>query len=102
MQESFSKWQVLTSKKNDHKNLENCPVLMPYNIAERDKAYDKCHHLLNPFKSNEISCFNQMDQSISSSGLLGVVFFILIQNFNRSSCKQTVESIFVYVQQRER
>ena len=36
------------------KNLEkNCPVPMLHNIAEPDKAYDKCHHLLNPFNSNE-------------------------------------------------
>ena len=53
---------------------------MFYNIAESDKVYDKCHHLLNPFKSKETSHFYQMDQSISSSGMLGVVvFFILIQ-----------------------
>ena len=81
MQESFSKWQVLTSKKNDHKNLENCPVLMPYNIAERDKAYDKCHHLLNPFKSNEISCFNQMDQSIFVFRVIGCSLFYSYSKF---------------------
>ena len=51
---------------------------MPYNIAEPDKAYDKCHQLLNPFKSNETSHFYQMSP-FSSSGLLGVVFLILIQ-----------------------
>ena len=37
---------------------------MPYNIAEPDKAYDKCHYILNPFKSNETYHFYQMDQSI--------------------------------------
>ena len=36
---------------------------MLYNIAEPDKAYDKCHHLLNPFKSNKTSHFYQKDQS---------------------------------------
>ena len=47
------------------KNLgKNCPVSMPYNIAEPDKAYDKCHYILNPFKSNETYHFYQMDQSI--------------------------------------
>ena len=52
---------------------------MPYNIAETDTAYDKCHHLLKPFKSNGTSHLYQMDHSFSSSGLLCVVFFILIQ-----------------------
>ena len=28
---------------------------MLYNIGEPDKAYDICHHLLNPFKPNETS-----------------------------------------------
>ena len=37
---------------------------MVFNIAEPDKAYDKCHNLLNPFKSNVTSHFYQMDQSI--------------------------------------
>ena len=63
------------------KNLEkkNCPVSMPYNIAEPDKAYDKCHHILNPFKSNETSNFYQMDQSIFVSIVVGYCFFILFQ-----------------------
>ena len=30
---------------------------MSYNIAEPDKAYDNCHHLLNTLKSNETSHF---------------------------------------------
>ena len=37
---------------------------MLYNIGEPDNAHDKCHHLLNPFKSNETSHFYQMDQFI--------------------------------------
>ena len=58
---------------------KNCPISMLYNIAESDNVYDKCHHLLNPFKSNETSHDYKMNLSTSSSGLLGVVLFILIQ-----------------------
>ena len=47
---------------------------MLYNIAEPDKAYDKCHHLLNPFKLNEIPTFIKWTSPFSSSGLLGIVF----------------------------
>ena len=49
---------------------------MFYNIAESDKVYDKYLHLLNPFKSKETSHFYQMDQSILSSGMLGVFLFL--------------------------
>ena len=52
---------------------------MLYNIAEPEKAYDKCHHLLNPFKLNETSHFYQMDQSIFVFRVVGCWFFILIQ-----------------------
>ena len=47
---------------------------MPYNIAEPDKAYDKCHHILNSFKLNETSHFYQMDQSIFVSMVVGNCF----------------------------
>ena len=47
---------------------------MPYNIAEPDKAYDKCHHILNPFKSNETSHFYPMDQSIFVFMVVGYWF----------------------------
>ena len=57
MQESFSKRCALTPKMYDHKEPKNCPVSMLDNITEPDIAYDKCHHLLNPFKSNETSHF---------------------------------------------
>ena len=50
---------------------------MPYNIAEPDKAYDKCHHILNPFKLNETSHFYQMDQSIFVSMVVGYCFSFL-------------------------
>ena len=47
------------------KNLwKNCLVSMLHNIGEPDKAHDKYHHLLNPFKSNETPHFYQMDQFI--------------------------------------
>ena len=36
---------------------EKYPVSMLYNIAEPDKAYNKCHHLLNPFKSMKLPTF---------------------------------------------
>ena len=52
---------------------------MIYNIAEPDKAYDKCHHLLNPFKSNETSHFYQMDQSICVFRVVECIFSLLIQ-----------------------
>ena len=72
------------------KNLgKNCPVSMLYNIAEPDKAYDKCHHLLNPFTSNETSHFYQMYQSIFVFRVVGYCY----SNFNRASCKQTVEGL---------
>ena len=61
---------------------------MPYNFAEPDKAYDKCHHILYPFKSNETSNFYQMDQYIFVFRVVGCVFFSF-----RTSCKQTVESL---------
>ena len=64
----------------DHKEpWKKNSVSMPYNIAEPDKAYDKCHHLLNPFKSNEVSHFYQMDQSIFVFWVVGCCFPILIQ-----------------------
>ena len=66
-----------------------CPVLMLYNIAEPEKANDKCHHLFNPFKSNETSHFYQMYQSIFVFRVAGYCY----SNFNRTSCKQTVESL---------
>ena len=64
----------------DHKEpWKNCPVLMPYNIAEPDKAYAKCHHLLNPFMSNETSHFYQMDQSILVFMVVGCCFSFLFK-----------------------
>ena len=78
---------IMTSKMYNHKEpWKNYPVSMLYNIAEPDKAYDKCHHLLNLFKSNETSHFCQMDQPI-------FVFFSFLFKFNRISCKQTVENL---------
>ena len=84
---------------------------MPYNIAEPDKAYDKCHHILNPFKSNETSHFYQMDQSIFVFRVVGYCFSFLFK-FNRTSCKRTVDIavcgvcscfvLIVYVPQKER
>ena len=68
---------------------------MLYNIAEPDKAYDKCHHLLNPFKSNETLHFYQMNQSFLSSGLLAFVFHSY-SNFNRANSRkpdQTLQSV---------
>ena len=65
---------------------------MLYNIAEPDKAYDKCHHLLNPFKSNETSHFYQIDQSIFVLGLLGVVF-ILIQILIEYPVSKKIENL---------
>ena len=62
---------------------------MLYNIAEPDKVYDKFHHLLNPLTSNETSHFYQIYQSL-------FVFWVVeycYSNFNRTSCKQTVESL---------
>ena len=47
---------------------------MLYNIAEPDQVYD---NLLNPFKSNEISYFYQMNLSFFVFRV--VLFFILIQ-----------------------
>ena len=67
-------------------------VSMLYYIAEPDKAYDKCHHLLIPFKSNETSHFYQMDQSFFVFRVLGCCFSFLFI-FNRTSCKQTVENL---------
>ena len=60
---------------------------MLYNIAEPDKAYDKCHHLLNPFKSNETSHFYQIDQSIFVFRVVGCCFHSY-SNFDRIPCKQ--------------
>ena len=63
------------------KNLgKNCPVSMPYNIAEPDNAYDKCHHLLKQFKSNETSHFYQMDLSIYVFNVVGFLIQILIEH----------------------
>ena len=54
---------------------------MPYNIAETDKAYmyDKCHHILNHFKSNETSHFYQIDQSIFVFMVVGYCFSFLFK-----------------------
>ena len=52
---------------------------MLFNIAEPDKAYDKCHHLLNPFKSYETSHFYHIDQSIFGLHGFWMLLFILIQ-----------------------
>ena len=61
------------------KNLgKNCPVSMLYNIAEPDKVYDKCHHLLNHLRRLKFPTFIKWTSPFSSSGLL-VLFFILIQ-----------------------
>ena len=50
---------------------------MFYNIAEPDKAYNKC--LINPFKSNETSHFYQMDQSIFVFRVVGCCFSSLFK-----------------------
>ena len=52
---------------------------MLYNIAEPEKAYDKCHHLRNPFMSNKTSHF--LSNGPVHFRLQGcwVLFFILIQ-----------------------
>ena len=50
---------------------------MLYNIAEPDKAYDECHHILNPFKSNETSHFYQMNQSIFVFRVVGCCYSFL-------------------------
>ena len=78
------------------KNLgKNCPVSMPYNIAEPDKVYGKCHHLLNTFESYGTSHFYQMDQSIFVFMVVWCCFSFLFK-FDRISCKQTVESMIRY------
>ena len=64
---------------------------MLYNIAEPDKAYDKCHHLLNPFKSNKAFHFYQMNLSNFVFRVVGCCFSFLF-DFNRTFCKQTMES----------
>ena len=53
---------------------------MPYNIAEPDKAYDKCHHILNPFESNETSHLYQMDQSIFVIMVVGYCLSLLYKS----------------------
>ena len=64
----------------DHKEpWKNCLFSMHHKIAEPDKAYDKCHYLHNPFKSNEFSHFYQMDKSVFVFRVFGVVVFILSQ-----------------------
>ena len=84
----------MTSKMYNHKEpWKNCSVSMLYNIAEPDKAYDKCHHLLNLFKSNETSNLCQMDESIFVFRVFGCCFFHSYSNFNRISCTQTVENL---------
>ena len=52
---------------------------MLYNIADPDKAYDKCHQLLNPLKSNETSYFYQMDQSIFVFRVVEVCYSFLFK-----------------------
>ena len=47
---------------------------MLYYIEEPDKAYVKCHHPLNPFKSNETSHFYQMNQLIFVFMVAGCCF----------------------------
>ena len=73
--------------------MEKYPVFKLYNVAEPDKAYDKRHHLLNPFKSKETSHLHQMDQSIFVFRVGGCCFFYSYTNFNRTSCKQTLENL---------
>ena len=58
---------------------EKYPISMLYNIAEPDKAYDKCHDLLNLFKWNEISHSYQMDQSIFVFRDVGCCFSFLFK-----------------------
>ena len=77
----------------DHKEpWKEYTVSMLYNIVEPDKPYDKCHHLLNPFKSNETSHFYQTDQSIFVFRVVGCCFHSYL-NINRISCKHTVENL---------
>ena len=52
---------------------------MLFNIAEPDKGYDKCHNLLNPFKSNATSHFYQIDQSIFVFMVNGCCFSLLFK-----------------------
>ena len=63
---------------NNKEPWKKYPVSMLYNIAELDTAYDKCHHLLNPFMSNGTSHFYQTDQSFFRLQGCWVLFFILI------------------------
>ena len=60
--------------------MEKYPVSMLYNIAEPDKAYNKCHHplILTLLSRMKLPTFIKWTSPFSSSGLLGVVF-ILIQ-----------------------
>ena len=67
------------------------PVSMLYNIAKPNKAYHKCHHLLNPLSRLKLPTFIKWTSPFSSSGLLGVVFHSFSNN--RTSCKQTVENL---------
>ena len=52
---------------------------MRNNIAEPDKAYDKCHHVLNPFKSNETSYFLSNEPVYFRLQGCWVLFFVPIQ-----------------------
>ena len=47
----------------------------------------------NPFKSNGISHFYQLDQSISVLRVVGWYFFVFIQTLIRAFCKETVENL---------
>ena len=70
---------------------EKYPVSMLYNIAEPDKAYDKCHHLHNPFKSMKLPTFIKWTSPFSSSGFLDVVIRSY-SIFNRISCKKQLRT----------
>ena len=77
---------------NHKEPLKKYPVSMLYNIAKPEKACDKCHHLLNPFKSNETSHLYRLDQSIFVFRFVRCCFYSY-SNFNRTSCKQTVGNL---------
>ena len=54
---------------------------------------DPVKQTLNPFKPNGISLHYQLDQSISILRVVLWYFFHFYSNFNRTFCKQTVETL---------
>ena len=73
------------------KNLgKNCPVSMLYNIVEPDQI--NVIISLTLLSRMKLPTFIKWTSPFSSSGLLGVVFHSY-SNFNKTSCKQPVESL---------